>query len=715
MADNRATFGVEMTFNPAPRKHYSYEHWHSSVRAVIYAKSPQGFNCNLLFQEIKLEDVGGVPDSVPDQAWEFKPGNSDAYTRYKTSLPTVTEPADRLRRMEKLAEAEFQEQKRIDALSSAFERLNAGIWSGLLKSIVEGKKHDGDAHSTLKWRLFHEKILATIKVKPELEFKGQWLWCKMYEHVMKTSVAGKHAAQHAFFKQGVRLQGTRVLEFLHNIDVVGNEAGVDDDMKFVHIKDSLEHHPHFKLLWQNWFLLNPTSTDISSLRKYFETQNQKESNRFRPVQGEHRSVGRHAYGAAALWGEEEYPAAAAASDEQDTSYWDGVADWGQSWQNEWAATGPANSVLTEDEENRYFAASGILQGADPTDETPGARFEFGDYFWSHPLQQWCSFQDWCDSFACSAILFSQASRFKNRQGKAKGGGRRRFYPKGRAFKGKKKGFSKGSSPGKGKAVSATPEEDEDPFHHYLPSPSSDNPLDHFYWCPEENCYIYDPYAETQAAAAAVKGRRKGGPGKGKGGPSPGKGPPAQKDPQGKDICMKWQNNSCTHGSNCRYSHNAPGGYKPGYTAFGSSKKSKGKGKGVAAVYDPTSGGNWVLHPPDEQQQWQQQPYAASATQAYYPAWAPQPPQQQQWVAAPPQQNWSAAPTYSAYPPFNPAAASQQGFNTANLDGLPPETQTAIRQRISQERSRLQAQGKGVSALQGGGPAGFNYGPASSFH
>ena len=236
-------------------------------------------------------------------------------------------------------------------------------------------------------------------------------------------------------------------------------------------------------------------------------------------------------------------------------------------------------------------------------------------------------------------------------------------PKYRKGKGKGLGKSKGKSwspyggKGKGTAVAApTAEEDWDPFAHYWPE--SENPLDHIYWCSENNQCVYDPEVTTQPAAAAMQNR------KGKKGGGKGKKSSKGKTDLSKVACIKWGENRCTHGKACRFSHSGPGGFAPGFDS---------NGKGAALMPGPQTpaGQFWTTSPGGQQ--------ASGQTSGQTLQWASGPASGQNTQ----QQQLGIC---DASNPSGNAAAAQRAHEVVGMNSVTPQERQWMVQQLAYLRS-----------------------------
>ena len=115
MGDFRTTagFGIELHFKPAPRRHHAWDGWHSGARAVVFAKSPIGFDPIPFFDAIKLvpNSTTGVLEAPP--SWDYIPSPPQSHTDYVKTLSK--KPAD---------ESEAQARTRQDKLAELKEQLS---------------------------------------------------------------------------------------------------------------------------------------------------------------------------------------------------------------------------------------------------------------------------------------------------------------------------------------------------------------------------------------------------------------------------------------------------------------------------------------------------------------------------------------------------------------------------------------------------------------
>ena len=525
MGEGRINMG-HLSLPGLPKRHAGFEMWEYDTRAAINAACPAEFDCDYLFEQINSE---------AEEPWVFEVHGSGS-----------------------------------EKIKNSYRKLNNSLWAALNRVIKEAIAKENDGATTLRWKMFFDQVYKATKKdllsidgeyirKVMPEGNGQFLWCKMRAHVLRTSKDSKHAAMESF--QHIRLHGDRVLEFLAKVKDVGEQAGFDDDARFLHIKKALENHATFRALFMTWRLSNPNSIDISTLEEFITTNESQKNSRFVSGDGDRDHRSRY-WGAAGL-------------------QYDDPGLYGDGEYDEW--------------KEKYGASESYSDESDGQDD---------DYIWDATEGRESSWQVWNAYWETPEHSFAAAGRFKGRKGKGKGKkGFRRLMPKYRKGKGKGLGKSKGKgwSPyggkGKGIAVAApTEEEDWDPFAHYWPE--SENPLDHIYWCSENHQCVYDPEVTTQPAAAAMQHRKgKKGGGKGK------KGSKGKTDLT-KVACIKWSEHRCTHGKNCRFSHSEPGGFAPG-----------GKGAALTPEQQTPAGQFWpqyIQQPSGQQTSGQQQPSGQQA-------------------------------------------------------------------------------------------------------
>ena len=490
------------------RKHSEFALWEFDARGNCSVSCPAEFDIMLFFAALDRDE---------DEPWVYDPGTGSG-----------------------------TEKREI-----AWRKFNTTLWAVLIGILRKAISKENDGAATLKWRLFFDDIYKATTIdkvnedgevyrKVIPEHNGQFLWCKMRAHVLNTSQGNKHAAMKSF--PHIRLKGDKILEFFSRVEDIGEQAGFDRDVRFLHIKDALLNSSTFRSTFLTWQLTNPLSIDTTYLREFYTIQESQKNNRFVSGDGDRDHRSRN-------WG--------TAGTEHVPEDWD---DDSHDWYNHGAA---GDLVFDSDED-------------DLADD---------ECFWDATTEREVSWQTWNAYWETPEYNFATAGRFKGRKGKGKGKkGFQRFTPFRR--KGKGGGKSKGWSPygGKGKGVAApTAEEDYDPVAHYWPE--SDNPLDHFYWDAEYAQAVYDPIGETPTAAAAKQGR------KGKSGKKGGKGKHSNKKGPSGEACIQWGEFRCRYGDKCRHSHSAPGGLAP---------KEGGK-KGAAAPNQQPSGTDWSQSPSGQQQ------------------------------------------------------------------------------------------------------------------
>ena len=631
------SFSKALTLTPLPKVHSEFEAWEYEARSLVMASSPYMFDPELLFKQIDKDAVN---------PWVYMPTGTD----------------------------EDKEKRQ-----SAYKKLNSQLWSALLVSMKATFRHERDGSATLCWKLFYDKVFRDTKseeledilgalegdeqapvmraVQPE--FNGQFLWCKMRSHVMTTSRSSRHAAKIAF--QQIRLQGRKVMEFLANVEEVAEQAGCDEDDCFIVVRGQLEAHYEFKQVFTSWLLNNPDSTDLKALKRYFADLEANKYNRFKKVPTSSGSR----YGASATeWSgyQEAYAGDQSASD----------------WESPYAYGG-------------YAAAAQENTGSDDDlDEDPGPPWGDGDVFWDATVGAEESWQNW--SYETPPAQFALAARFFRRKGKSGKKGFRRLMPKGRGKKGKSAGKGKWSPYGaKGKGVAApSEEEDYDPFAMYYPE--SAIPLDHFYWDTEYGMCVYDPDSTTPGAVAQMQSRKaKGGGKKGKG-RKKGQGNSSKGGKKGdKQVCFKWSEYRCTHGKECIFSHDGPGGFAPakgkGAAAEASGQPGVAQPSGQLQQWQTSSGQPGVVMPSGQLQQWSHTPGVAQPSG-----------QLQQWQT-PSGQDGSA--TQAMVPYIASAAAQRQNL----LHNVAPEDRVAV-ERYLLHQSRSQRPAAAVVPHSSAGPSGF---------
>ena len=314
----QSSYSRDLTLPHLPKRHGMFKEWEFEVRAKVNTLSSKHFDPYYLFQNITDEAT---------EPWTYEPRGAD--------------------REEKM---------------HAYNKINGQVWSALLNVLKQAVKSENDGSATLKWNLFLQKVKTGIDLDVEVaqsrpagteehyvpvyrkampEFNGQFLWSMMRRHVNQTSQPSIQKAKKEF--HNLKLQGSKILEFIANVEEVGLEAEYPLLDQFLIVKSALEHSHEFRHMFLTWKLINRDSTDLQSLKTYFEGVEAEKHDRFKAKPTTQSSW---RYGAAAT---EEWPEYVESSQE------------GQAFDPSWDWSDEYGNVL----------ASIAEQGDSDHDETPG--------------------------------------------------------------------------------------------------------------------------------------------------------------------------------------------------------------------------------------------------------------------------------------------------------------------------------------------------------